>query len=101
MRKLVASWIAAERDYHKLALNAAIAKLNAVLGMHVTRSRVSEWRRGKQVPSTRVVSQMLARSLPRLLKQSGILLTDTTLELLKQQLWEFGKEGQERVRYLL
>jgi hypothetical protein len=86
LRRLVESWIAAEQSYGN-TLAAAIKRLNETREMNVTSSRVSEWRRGVYVPSPIVLSQMLLRTLPWALQQSGIAVSAPQLTALRNFLW--------------
>lgn len=72
MRRLVSSWIAAERELYGNSLAEAIRRMNDKRGCRVTHSRVSEWRRGVYVPSQVAISQMLYRTLPWALEKAGI-----------------------------
>jgi hypothetical protein len=87
MRRLVESWLAAEREYYGNNQTQAIALLNKQLGMRVTHSRVSEWRRGIYTPSQAVLSHTLWRALPWLLKEAGLDVTDAQLDHIDRNLW--------------
>jgi hypothetical protein len=101
MRRLVESWIEAEKIQHGNTLGAAIKRLNEKREMNVTSSRVSEWRRGVYVPSPIVLSQMLLRTLPWALQQSGIAVSATQLLDLEKRFWVLHeKDGQVKVELL-
>ncbi len=101
MKRLVESWVAAEKHYHGNTLAAAIKRLNETREMKVTHSRVSEWRRGVYVPSPVVVSQMLLRTLPWALRQSGITASGPQFRELEKLLWVVReKDGQEYIELL-
>ncbi len=87
MRRLVESWVEAEKRYHGNTLAAAIRRMNEKRGMRLTHSRVSEWRRGVYVPGQIVLSQMLLRTLPWALKQAGIEVSQAQLGELERLLW--------------
>ena len=95
MRQLVASWIQAEKAYHGNTLATAIRRMNEKRGMRLTHSRVSEWRRGVYVPSQVILSQMLFRTLPWMLKEAGITVTHSQFRQLENLLWRTeDKDGQ-------
>jgi hypothetical protein len=98
MRQLVESWIAAERDFYGNDLGKAITVLNETMGGRVTRSRVSEWRRGKCAPGNAVISQLLWRTYPWVLRKAGIAVDQAGLERIEELLWYFDPEGS---RYYL
>ncbi len=87
MRRLVESWIEAERQHYGNNISAAIARMNEKRGTKLTHSRVSEWRRGVYVPSQVILSQMLLRTLPWALRQAGITATDDQVRELESFLW--------------
>jgi len=64
MRRLVESWVEAERAHHGNSLAEAIRRLNENRGMRVTHSRVSEWRRGVYAPSQLVLSHNAVAHAP-------------------------------------
>ena len=101
MRRLVESWIEAEKIQHGNTLAAAIKRLNEKREMNVTSSRVSEWRRGVYVPSPIVLSQMLLRTLPWALQQSGIAVSAAQLLELEKRFWVLHEmDGQAKVELL-
>lgn len=101
MRRLVESWIAAEKREHGNSLGQAIARLNERRGMRVTYSRVAEWRRGVYVPSQVVLSQMLFHTLPWALKQVGITVSNTQMRGLEAKLWvTHEKDGKSFVELI-
>lgn len=87
MRRLVESWIQAEKAYHGNNLAAAIRRMNERREMCVTHSRVSEWRRGVYVPSQVVLSHMLYRTLPWALEEAGIPAGSEQYRALQGLLW--------------
>ena len=87
MKRLVESWVRAEREYHGNNLAAAIRRLNESRGVHVTHSRVSEWRRGVYVPSQVILSMMLYRTLSWALREAGIAATRAQMNQLRALLW--------------
>lgn len=93
MKRLVESWIEAEKNYHGNTLAAAIKRLNETREMRVTHSRVSEWRRGVYVPSPVVVSQMLLCTLPWALQRAGIAVSRPQFRELEKLLWVVREEG--------
>jgi len=101
MRRLVESWIQAEKEYHGNNLAAAIRRMNEKRGCHLMHSRVSEWRRGVYVPSQVVLSQMLFRTLPWALKNAGIAATKEQERRLEAFFWNIiEKDGQSCVELL-
>ncbi|OFW14499.1 MAG: hypothetical protein A3H27_06600 [Acidobacteria bacterium RIFCSPLOWO2_02_FULL_59_13] len=101
MKRLVESWTFAEWSHHHNRLAAAIRILNKDLGMNVTHSRVSEWRRGVYVPSQAVLSRMLLRTLPWALKKAGIQATENQIDALENMLWKFNvTDGQRHIELL-
>lgn len=101
MRRLVESWIEAEKIYHGNTLAAAIRRMNETRGMSLTHSRVSEWRRGIYAPSQLMLSQMLLRTLPWVLKQAGITASGRQFVELQKLLWVVTeKDGVSYVELL-
>ena len=96
MRRLVESWIEAERAQGR-SLADAIRFLNQVLGSKVTHSRVSEWRRGIYVPTPAATSLMLIETLPWALRQAGLQTSPAEIAKLKDLLWNTRHEGGEVV----
>ncbi len=47
MRKLVSSWVDAQKNGYRRTLGVAIKELNKVCGTKLTYSRLAEWRRGR------------------------------------------------------
>lgn len=101
MKKLVESWITAEREYHGNTLGAALKALNQLLGTRATHSRVSEWRRGVYHPANFFVSQVLWRTLPWALKRAGIVASPEALLRLSELLWLFEIKDGKRQRHIL
>lgn len=91
MKRLVKSWVEAEKSYGD-SLAEAIRVLNEERGMHVTHSRVSEWRRGVYTPSPLVLSHMLYQSLPWLLEEAEITVSKAQLHALERLIWEFTEQ---------
>jgi len=101
MRRLVESWIDAEREWHGNSLAQAIQRMNEKRGGSLTSSRVSEWRRGVYVPSQVVLSQMLYRTLPWALERAGIAASEVQYRDLEKLLWVAEvKDGQMYVELL-
>lgn len=97
MKRLVESWIEAERDRGN-TLAAAIKRLNESRGMQVTHSRVSEWRRGVYVPSQLVLSYMLHRSLRWLLTAADVGVSESQYQTIVSLLWDTrDKDGRSYV----
>lgn len=94
MRKLVDSWVEAERSYGN-TLAEAIRQLNAHLGTKVTHSRVSEWRRGIYTPAPSVLSMMLLRTLPWAIDEVGIEASDEQLVSLDRYFWNLAKDTDD------
>lgn len=92
MRRLVESWIEAERS-RDLSMADAIRQLNECLETRHTHSRVAEWRRGIYAPSQDAVSYMLHRTLPWAIDQAGIAVTDDQFRALVQTLWIGDEDG--------
>lgn len=101
MRRLVESWIQAEREHHGNSLAAAIRRVNEKCGTKLTRSRVSEWRRGVYVPSQVILSQMLFRTLPWALEQAGIAASQPQFLELEKLLWLMEEKGGHHLFNLL
>ena len=100
MRRLVESWIEAEKAYgYNLA--EAIRQLNHDRDMAVTHSRVAEWRRGKYAPSHQAISYMLYNTLPWAIKKAGIQATSEQLDALDELLWKMKITDGERHTELL
>lgn len=95
MRRLVESWIEAEREHYGNNLAAAIQSLNDELGTHLRISRVAEWRRGRYVPAPKVLSYMLNRTLGWALRQAGICVSPEQRQVLDGALWvTYEKDGE-------
>src|SRR5262245_60511649 len=101
MRRLVESWIRAEKALHGNNLAAAIRLLNDQRSMSITHSRVAEWRRGRYVPSQVCLSHMLLRTLPWALEQAGIPASLAQRYALVDLLWMTKKKPGETLIYLL
>lgn len=99
MRRLVASWIEAERS-RGLTTASAIRELNEATGLRVTHSRVSEWRRGRYVPSPAAISYMLSRVLPWALRRAGIRCDEDCYDQLEALIWRPCGDSSEDL-YLL
>lgn len=91
--RLVETWLEAERSHYGNSQGGAVRELNDSLGMTVTQSRVSEWRRGKYCPSIAVISWALQRALPYILKQAGLSVSDQKLAKLEALLWDPSDEA--------
>ncbi len=101
MRRLVESWIRAEKEHHGNSLAAAIRRMNEKRGTKLTHSRVAEWRRGVYVPEQLILSQMLYRTLPWAIKQAGIAAPAQQVSALEKLLWVIEeKDGQALVQLL-
>ncbi|MBI3987033.1 MAG: hypothetical protein HY343_08945 [Lentisphaerae bacterium] len=100
MKRLVESWIEAEKSRGN-SLAAAIRRLNESRRMHVTHSRVSEWRRGIHAPSHVVLSYMLCRTLPWALGQVGLDVSAEQLNDLSGLFWQIRKQRDGRVFFEL
>ena len=96
MRRLVASWIRAEQDYHGNTLAAAIRQMNETLGTTLNHSRVREWERGHYAPSQTTLSALLYRTLPWALQQAGIAVSEEQFHELEKLVWIVGEENGER-----
>ena len=101
MRRLVESWIEAEKYYYDNTQAQAIAHLNKRLKLRISHSRLSEWRRGKYCPSAKALSEMLWRTLPWTLGKAGLKVTDEQQNEIDICLWRFKGEGDHRTRYFL
>jgi len=101
MRRLVESWVEAEKYYYGNTQAQAIQRLIKVTKQRITHSRVSEWRRGKYCPSAKVLSEMLWRTLPWTLEKTGVNITDVQQHEIDISLWRFKGEGDQRTRYIL
>lgn len=100
MRRLVESWVTAERANGNNCA-AAIRCLNAALGMKITHSRVSEWRRGVYAPSPEVVSLLLNWTLPWALRKAGIAATVDQVRALEALLWRTVEiDGKRQIELL-
>lgn len=86
MRRLVESWLTAERS-RGLSQADAIRQLNDILGAKHTHSRIAEWRRGRYAPSQDALSYMLFRTLPWAIDEVGIAVSDDQFRALVQKLW--------------
>lgn len=101
MRRLVESWIAAEKERYGNNLTAALKLLNDTLETTTTHSRVSEWRRGRYKPSQGAISLMLYRTLPWALNRSEIASTAAQIQQLEDLFWEpIEEDGQRSVELL-
>jgi hypothetical protein len=80
MRRLVESWVEAEKTGYRNTLGGAIKELNRECGIRLTYSRLAEWRRGKYTPSPKVLSHLLYSVLPWALMKVGIKATEAQLE---------------------
>jgi hypothetical protein len=101
VKRLVDSWIEAERVIHGHNLASAIRRMNEKRGSSLTHSRVSEWRRGVFTPTPAVLSMMLFRALPWMLKEAGIDATPESYSRLEEFLWVCHDEGGTRSVELL
>ncbi len=101
MKRLVESWITAERERYGNSQHKAINQLNHALEMNVTHSRVSEWRRGVHRPSVIVISHMLYRALPWALENAGLNASPQQRQALDELLWVVKIEDGKRECYLL
>jgi hypothetical protein len=100
MRRLVESWIQAEKNYGNSVADA-IRRMNEQHDTKLTHSRVAEWRRGVYVPSPVILSHMLYRVLPWLLTRAGIEASEQQINALNDLLWVFReKDGRRRVELL-
>ncbi len=96
MRRLVESWIEAEKIGYRNTLGGAIKELNRECGIKLTYSRLAEWRRGKYTPSPAVLSQMLYRVLFWALLKAGIQATEAQLDVLEELIWKVNVTDGER-----
>jgi len=101
MRRLVESWIEAEKCYYGNTQAQAIAHLNKRLKLRITHSRLSEWKRGKYRLSAKAFSEILWRTLPWVLGEAGLKVTDAQQNEIDISLWRFKGEGDHRIRYML
>ena len=96
MRRLVESWIEAEKHGYRNTLGGAIKELNRECSIKLTYSRLAEWRRGKYTPSPNVLSQMLYRVLFWALVKAGIQATEAQLDALEELIWKVNVTDGER-----
>jgi len=96
MRRLVESWVEAEKTGYRNTLGGAIKELNQECGIKLTYSRLAEWRRGKYTPSPKVLSQMLYRVLFWALLKAGIRATEAQLDALEELIWKVNVTNGER-----
>ncbi len=101
MRRLIETWVKAEKEYHGLRQTQAIKHLGETVGANVTHSRLSEWRRGVYCPSPTVISEMLYRALPWILKQSGVRAGPEQMDAIDHSIWVIEPDGQEQIRQFL
>jgi len=102
MRKLVETWIEAEREMYGNSIGKAVNRLNETLGGAVTTSRVSEWRRGIYCPSQEALSEMLYRGYPYVLHKAGVKLAPGQLDVIDGMLWVIEKhEDGHKTHYFL
>jgi hypothetical protein len=94
MRRLVESWIEAERSRGS-NLTDAIRLLNEALDSKVTHSRLSEWKRGRYVPKQEALSFILLRTLPWAIEQAGIRASEEQIRALEQLVWIGDDDGYE------
>ena len=102
MRRLIESWVKAEKEYYGLTQAQAIKLLGATVDANITHSRLSEWRRGVYCPNPVVISEMLYRALPWILKQAGISATPRQLDLVDHLIWviETKEDGLQHRDFL-
>jgi hypothetical protein len=101
MRRLVESWIEAEKIGYRNTLGGAIEELNRECGIKLTYSRLAEWRRGKYTPSQKVLSQLLYSVLPWALMKVGIKATEAQLDALEDLIWNVQvKDGERHIDLL-
>ena len=101
MRRLVNSWVDAEKSGYRNTMAGAIRELNKECGIALTHSRLAEWRKGKYTPSPEVLSQMLYRVLPWALMRIGLKATDEQLDALEDLLWNVNlKDGERYIEHL-
>ena len=96
MRRLVESWVEAEKIGYRNTLGGAIEELNRECGTKLTYSRLAEWRRGKYTPSPKVLSHLLYWVLPWALVKVGIKATDAQLDALEDLIWKVNVTDGER-----
>ena len=101
MRKLVESWIEAEKHGYRNTLGGAIKELNRECGTKLTYSRLGEWRKGKYTPSPKVLSQMLHGVLFWALVKAGIQASEAQLDALEALIWKVNVTNGERQIELL
>ncbi len=101
MRRLVESWIEAEKEYHGLTLGEAIERLNEDLGMRINYSRVAEWKRGRYVPNPTALSWILSRTLPWVVQKMGLDPAPEALDRMAELLWVREIKNGKRIRYWL
>src|ERR1700682_1784667 len=101
MRRLVESWIEAEKSGYRNTLGGAIKELNQECGIKLTYSRLAEWRRGKYTPSPKVLSQLVYRVLFWALMKVGIKATEAQLDALEELIWNVKvKDGERHIDLL-
>jgi hypothetical protein len=94
MKRMVESWVEAERSYgHTPA--TALRQLNENLGTKYTHSRLSQWRRGVYTPAPSVLSRMLFRTLPWAIDEVGIEASDEQLQALDRYFWNLAKDTDD------
>jgi hypothetical protein len=87
MRRLVESWVEAEKTGYRNTLGGAIKELNNECSTKLTYSRLAEWRKGKYTPSPKILSQLLYWVLPWALMKVGIKATEEQLDALEDLIW--------------
>src|SRR5580704_11929159 len=87
MRRLVESWVEAEKTGYRNTLGGAIKELNKECSIKLTYSRLAEWRKGKYIPSPKILSQLLYWVLPWALMKVGIKATEAQLDALEDLIW--------------
>lgn len=97
MRRLVQTWERAEREFYDNSLPDAAKLLTKETGVKPDGSRIGEWKRGKHVPSARVLSYMLYSSLRWALRNAGIVATEEQLTALEELLWVRKAAGEGEV----
>jgi hypothetical protein len=101
MRRLVESWVEAEKIGYRNTLGGAIKELNKKCGTKLTYSRLAEWRRGKYTPSPKVLSHLLYSVLPWALFKVGIKATEAQLDALEDLIWNVQvKDGERHIDLL-
>ena len=96
MRRLVESWVEAEKIGYRNTLGGAIRELNKECNTKLTYSRLAEWRKGKYTPSQKVLSQMLYRVLFWALIKAGIQATEAQLDVIEELIWKVNVTDGER-----